>query len=111
MDAIAVHARALIEFFYGRPAGRARREDLRAADFVPDWDRELPDHLAEHLDQLDKHLAHVTLRRAADRADGIVIAVGPVADELLETAAEFARRVRRWTITPGTWTVAGFTGA
>lgn len=108
MDAIAVHARALIEFFYGRPSGRSRREDLRASDFVPGWDLEIPTRLAEHLDQLDKHLAHITLRRATDRDEGILIAVGPVADEILEVAAQFAGAVTRWQITPGTWTVAGF---
>lgn len=108
LDAIAIHARALLEFFYDRPSGRLHPDDLRAADFVNGWSRELPGHLEQHLEQLDKHLAHITLRSAADRAEGVVIAVGPVADEILEVATDFARQVQRWTITPGSWSVGGF---
>jgi len=107
LDAIAIHSRALIDFFYGRPGGRARHpDDLHAADFVDGWDCQLPDRLAAHVKLLDKHLAHITLRRSDDRAQGMIIDVGPVADEVLDVAADFAGRLTRWTVTPGTWIVS-----
>jgi len=107
---IACILRHLIDFFYGHPSGRTRHpDDICASDFVEGWDPEPPDHQRAHIHLLDKHLAHLTLQRSEDRADGTIIEVGPIADVVLEVATDFAVQIAEWQIRPGAWTVCEHT--
>jgi hypothetical protein len=109
-DAIAVRSRALIEFFFGHARReRAHPDDLRAGDFVPGWAMEPTEEMAAHLRHLDKHVAHMTLTRSAQRG-AVLIDIGKRADELLEVAAVWARQVERFSIDPETWSIAAWPG-
>lgn len=77
--AFLTHARSFIEFVAGRPdrRGRARRQprdsrDITPDDFMAGWSLSDPTKYDLRLDEIDKHLAHLSKHRgtAGHASDG-----------------------------------------
>lgn len=67
-EACLLHVRNLIEFFVGR---KSRREgDLWPSDYVPTWevDPTTTKSLRKHLDDIDKHLSHLSCARVPEES-------------------------------------------
>jgi hypothetical protein len=59
IESTLIHARSLFCFFFR--AGR--KDDIVAGDFVAKWASSPPPYLSEHLDRINKMLAHLTCAR------------------------------------------------
>lgn len=97
LESSLLHARNLIEFLIGRSSRRAT--DMAPEDFSEGWEpRPEPSirRLREHLDQIDKHLAHLTWARVDWRKDATAEYWNypELATDVLAVFTEFARFVQ-----------------
>jgi hypothetical protein len=63
IEGLALHSRLLIDFFYPRENNSRRINDIKASDFVTNWDNvrpEIPQILFDAREKADKQLAHLT---------------------------------------------------
>ncbi|MGA2300734.1 MAG: hypothetical protein ABSG77_08565 [Candidatus Acidiferrum sp.] len=93
LESFAIHLRNLIDFFYTQP-GKARNDDLVAADFFDSpgaWDPgAIPKSLEDARERANKEISHVTYKRKTATDPTKPWPVGDLFKEVHSVAQKFA---------------------
>ena len=99
LEATLLHARALIEFLFGRPKPDGTRKRMRSdespARFGTDWVPNDPTAFDSWLDLVDKHLMHLSTNRVGAEGTAPDYYLTDIVDNLLIAVEDFVKALER----------------
>ncbi len=99
LEATLLHARALIEFLFGRPRSDGSRHrkpsDRSPGRFGTTWVASDPTAFDDWLDLIDRHLMHLSINRVATNGSAPEYYLTDIVDGLLAAVQDFVRGLER----------------